>query len=209
MITVDELIAFEKDIESIYKSGTIRGPIHLRNGNEQQLINIFKNIHSQDFVFATWANHLICLCHGVPKERLKAEILAGRSMSLSFAENCLYTSAIVGGICSIATGAAYGIKLRQQHQRVWAFIGDMTLMCGIAQESIRYSFNHKLPITWIIEDNGKSVDTPTTLVWNRDCESEVNQIVKNQYSQDNSTNIIYYKYNLTYPHSGIGKFISF
>ena len=33
-----DLIDFEEDIASIYEQGTIRAPIHLRSGNESQLI---------------------------------------------------------------------------------------------------------------------------------------------------------------------------
>ena len=39
----EELIIFEKDIADLYKQGLIRGPIHLRDGNEDILIEIFKN----------------------------------------------------------------------------------------------------------------------------------------------------------------------
>ena len=38
-----DLIDFEEDIASIYEQGIIRAPIHLRSGNESQLVDIFKN----------------------------------------------------------------------------------------------------------------------------------------------------------------------
>ena len=37
-----DLINFEDDIISHWENGEIRGPIHLSNGNEKQLIEIFK-----------------------------------------------------------------------------------------------------------------------------------------------------------------------
>ena len=40
-MTPQELIDFEKEIEEIYESGQIRGPVHLRNGNEKELIEIY------------------------------------------------------------------------------------------------------------------------------------------------------------------------
>ena len=36
-----DLIDFEEDIASIYEQGIIRAPIHLRSGNESQLVDIF------------------------------------------------------------------------------------------------------------------------------------------------------------------------
>lgn len=201
-MTVEELIAFEKDIEAIYKTGVIRGPIHLRDGNEQQLIDIFKNIHAGDFVFTTWANHLEALLHGIPPEKVKQEILAGRSMSMNFKEHNFYTSAIVGGICPIAVGTAMGIKMRGQRQHVWCFIGDMTFFTGIAQESILYAQNFNLPITFVVADNFKSVGTVTRDAWGKSC-AEI-------FGEPRiRPNLQYYSYALTRPHSGIGQFISF
>ena len=40
----EQIVDFEKDIQNCYEDGEIRGPIHLRDGNEQQLIDIFKNV---------------------------------------------------------------------------------------------------------------------------------------------------------------------
>ena len=42
-----ELIAFEDDIISHWENGEIRGPIHLSNGNEEQLIKIIKHITNE------------------------------------------------------------------------------------------------------------------------------------------------------------------
>ena len=53
-----DLINFEEDIASIYETGKIRAPIHLRSGNEAQLVEIFKDIKVEDYVYSTWASHL-------------------------------------------------------------------------------------------------------------------------------------------------------
>lgn len=210
MITAQELIDFEKDIEAIYKEGKIRGPIHLRDGNEQKLIDIFQHIHGQDFVFATWSNHHHALCHGIPPEKVKAEILAGRSMSMQFAEHNFYTSAIVGGICPIALGVAKGIKLRRQRQHVWCFIGDMSFFTGIMQESLTYAQNFDLPITFVVEDNAKSVGTPTEHAWGKTCERKISRYLNDDegYIIKNSK-LIYFEYKLSYAHSGIGSWVEF
>src|SRR5688500_8752557 len=87
------LIEFENEIAEIYKTGVIRGPIHLRGGNEKQLIQIFKHIKKDDIVLATWANHLEALLHGVPRDKVKKRILEGHSMAMNFVEHNFYTSA--------------------------------------------------------------------------------------------------------------------
>ena len=160
-----DLIDFDEDIASIYEQGIIRAPIHLRSGNESQLVDIFKNINVEDYVFSTWASHLHCLLKGVPKEQVKEAILQGRSITLNFPEYNLYSSAIVGGTPSIAVGTAYAIKKEKKKGRVYCFLGDMGFHTGIAYESIKYAVGHRLPITFVIEDNGKSVGTPTLNAW--------------------------------------------
>src|SRR5688572_6991737 len=102
-----ELQDFENEIADTYQTGVIKGPIHLRDGNEESLIEIFQSIKPTDYKFATWANHLEALLSGVPKEDVKARILEGRSMAMNFPNYRFYTSAIVGGICPIGVGVAW------------------------------------------------------------------------------------------------------
>lgn len=203
-----QLIDFEKDIAEIYKTGAIKGPIHLRDGNEQVLLDIFNYIYDGDYVFSTWANHLHALLKGVPPEKVKARILEGESMAMNFPEYNFYTSAIVGGICPIATGVAGALKAQKKKNRVFAFIGDMTFLTGIANECIRYSINHDLPITWIVEDNNKSVDTPTNEAWGDYAYVEYLHLY-NMAKETQNCKITYYKFKSTWPHSGVGQFVSF
>ena len=51
--TVESLKAFELDIADEFNAGHIRAPIHLEGGNEQQLLDIFKDIKNDDWVFVT------------------------------------------------------------------------------------------------------------------------------------------------------------
>ena len=55
--TKEDLIQFEELIVSHWENAKIRGPVHLSNGNEDQLIEIFKRIRTTDWVFSTWRSH--------------------------------------------------------------------------------------------------------------------------------------------------------
>ena len=57
----------------------------------------------------------------------------------------------------IAVGMALSFKRKKSKNKVYCFIGEMTSETGIAHECIKYSRNKKLPIHFIVEDNGKSV----------------------------------------------------
>ena len=209
-LTAEDLISFEEEIAEIYKTGVIKGPIHLRGGNEQQLIHIFKDIKEEDYVLATWANHLEALLFGIPKEKIKQRILDGHSMAMNFSEYNFYTSAIVNGISPIGLGLAWAIKQKKEDRKVNICIGDMCFQSGLTLEAIRYSINFDLPCRWIIADNNLSVDTPTEVAWGgylrklyRYFENEI------YYNQCKNVGIKYYSYKNNYSHSGVGTFVSF
>jgi TPP-dependent pyruvate/acetoin dehydrogenase alpha subunit len=203
MLTKEELIEFEVEMAACFDAAMIRAPVHLYHGNEKQMIDIFKkhNIGPDDWVLGSWRSHYQCLLKGVPKDQLKAAILQGRSISLCFKEYRVLCSGIVTGVLPIATGLALDIKRKGTPNKVYCFMGDMTSETGVAHECIKYSRNHKLPIHFIIEDNGKSVCTDTRATWGQE---------KLTYEGVNDEYITYYKYSLDkYPHAGAGKRVQF
>jgi pyruvate dehydrogenase E1 component alpha subunit len=177
-MNVQELKDFEDDIAKEFELGHIKAPVHLHGGNEEQLIDIFKHIRPSDWVCSTHRSHYHALLKGVPLELVREEILKGHSITLNFKDYRFITSAIVGGIIPIAIGLALA------GERVWCFVGDMASETGIFHESIKYATGQGLPITFVVEDNGFSVDTPTNKVWR-------------------------YSYQRKYPHQGSGKFVQF
>ena len=198
--TKQELIDFELDIADIFNSGLIKAPIHLYSGNEDQMIDIFKNINEDDWLFCSWRSHYQCLLKGVPPNLLKQDIINGKSITLCYPEFNIYSSAIVTGNIPIATGTAFDIKRKGGDNHVWCFVGDMTSETGTFYENHKYAVNHNLPITYVVEDNGKSVCSDTLAVWN---------IEELTYSRKDLPKVIYYKYETKYPHAGSGKRIQF
>ena len=196
----EELIKFESEIAELFNLGKIRAPIHLYHGNEEQIINIFKKIKKNDWVFCSWRSHYQCLLKGVPKKNIKEEILSGRSISLCFPKYNIYSSAMVGGSIPIAVGTAMSLKRKNSENKVFCFMGEMTSETGIAHECVKYSRNFKLPIHFIVEDNEKSVCTDTRKAWNQK---------KLSYEGSNDEYVTYYHYKLKYPHAGAGKRVQF
>jgi pyruvate dehydrogenase E1 component alpha subunit len=201
LLTKEELVSFEEKIAGYFNEALIRAPIHLYNGNEEKIIDIFKIINEEDWVLCSWRSHYQCLLKGVPPERLVKDILAGKSISLCYKEYKILSSGIVTGIIPIATGIALDIKRNGGTNKVYCFMGDMTSETGIAHECIKYSKNFKLPIHFIVEDNSKSVCTITAKTWGKD---------KLTYEGTSDDYVTYYKYDLSkYPHAGSGKRIQF
>lgn len=198
--TPDELIKFEENIANLFNNAKIRAPIHLYFGNEKEIIEVFKKVKEEDWVMCSWRSHYQCLLKGVPPKELEEEIVAGRSISLCFPKQRIVSSAIVGGILPIAIGVAMGIKRKGGKNMVHCFLGEMTSETGIFHECIKYATNHKLPIRFIIEDNGKSVCTDTRTTWNQS---------KLTYEDGKHPLVTYYKYQTKYPHAGAGVRVQF
>ena len=190
-----KLIDFELRVKDVYEKGKIHAPVHLSGNNEDQLINIFKNISSEDWVFTSWRNHYHALLHGFDEDELFDLILEGRSMSINSVKNKFYSSSIVAGSLPIALGTALSIKLRKETNKVWCFIGDMTFETGCFHECYKYSRNNQLPLEFVIEDNNMSTNTPTDETW----------IKKSNVPED----VYYYKYERLYPHHGTGSWVLF
>jgi len=199
-LTKEELIAFESDIADEFNASKIRAPVHLYFGNEDALIDIFKDVRDDDWVLCSWRSHYQCLLKGVPPDEVKREIMEGRSISLCFPKYRIVSSAIVGGVLPIATGIALSIKRAGGTNRVFCFMGEMTAETGIAHECVKYARNHELPIQFIVEDNGKSVCTDTREAWAQP---------KLSYEDNTDPRVTYYRYETKYPHAGAGKRVQF
>lgn len=194
--TKEELIAFETDIAECFNKGMIKAPVHLSNGNEDKLIEIFdKNVNDGDWVMCSWRSHYQCLLHGVPPDKLKQSILDGKSITLSFPKYRVLSSAIVGGILPIATGVALGLKRQNSNNKVIVFVGDMTSMTGVFNECYVYAKNFGLPIIFVVENNGLSVCTDTLKSWGT-----------TYFTPKGDT---YFDYKSKWPHAGAGQRIQF
>lgn len=219
--TPERLIAFESKVAAAFERKEIRGPIHLcSDGQAEPLLEVFKMIRPEDWVFATWRNHWHALLKGVPEDELFAAICAGRSMYFCSARHRVLCSAIVGGILPIALGVAMGIKRAKEecpecqgtgevegnplvsptvpcpadHPRVWVFIGDMARRTGLFHEFAQYATGHGLNIRVIEEDNGYSTNANTEELWGGP-----------MYQYET----IRYGYVRNRPHTGIGRNITF
>ena len=198
--TTQKLQEFETQIAEIFNTGGIKAPVHLSDGNEAALIEIFEEVKPEDWVFCSWRSHYQCLLKGVPPQEVLDEIVVGHSISLGFPEYRVFSSAIVGGQVPIAVGAAKAEKMKGTGFHVWCFLGDMTSETGVAQTSIRYAETHDLPITFVIEDNGVSVLTETREVW-------ASKTLR--FNERESSKVRSFSYKSKYPHAGAGVRVQF
>ncbi|MBS3903026.1 MAG: hypothetical protein KGZ30_01470 [Anaplasmataceae bacterium] len=191
------LIQFETDLAEIWNDGKIKAPVHLSDGNEDQLIEVFKKIKKTDWVFSTHRSHYHALLHGIDPDWLREEIVEhGNSITICNPDHHFYSSGIVGGTTPIALGVALGLKRQKSPDHVWLFVGDMAALGGSFHEALLYAERNDLPITFVIEDNRYSTNTPTDKAWGEE-KPKGNRVVR------------YVCERGKYPHYGSGKWVNF
>lgn len=231
MKTIQELKEFEDWVVNEYHKGNIRSPVHLAGSKddvqEKNLIEIFKEINPQDWIFATYRSHYHALLKGIPEGWLKQWVKDNKSMHVMNKEHNFVTTAIVGAQISQAVGCAIAIKrefekdqdsldaiICAEHKlnrcrdclmpHVWVFCGDMAASLGNFKDCYLYSVLNDLPITFVIEDNGLSTDTPTGRAWTNDTDDFIDLDL-----QEDSKYLRYFKYERIHPHYGTGKRVDF
>ena len=69
-----------------------------------------------------------------------------------------HASAILGGLIGVSTGTAYALKLDNSKAISVCCIGDAATEQGVFWESLIFSALNSLPVCFVCENNGKSVD---------------------------------------------------
>lgn len=146
--------------------------VHLCLGQEEGPQALSEVARPQDWVFSTHRSHGHYLAKGGNPEKLLAEIEGredgingGFSGSQSFCDKGIrfHSTAIVGGLVGVATGAALAAKLSRFDELVYCFVGDAATEQGIFWEAANFSALHKLAILFVVENNGLSVHASLNL----------------------------------------------
>ncbi len=192
------MIDFENQTKTDWEAGDLPCLLHLAGGNEEQLVEIFKEIRPGDWIFSTHRNHYHALLAGVPTDTVREKINNGDSMFVYSKEHNFFCSAVLAGCCGIAAGIAWAIRNDPEfsflsHPWVYCFIGDGGEEQGHFYEAAMFVEANDLPCTFIIEDNNRSVDTP------RDARRGDAKGLEHIFKC-----VRRYHYEPTYPHAGSG-----
>ena len=191
--TKKELVEFEKKIAAHWENGDLPYLIHLSGGNEEFLIELFRDdIKAGDWIFSTHRNHHHALLSGIKADKLEQMILDGQSMFVYDKKQNFLTSSILAGTACIAAGVAYALKMEGSKSWVWCFLGDGAEEQGHFYEAMMMVEGHDLPLMFIIEDNGRSVD------------SSLEDRRPTRYEFELPSCVIRNRYEATYPHAGNG-----
>ena len=162
---------FEERVKRSFEEhpGVIRGHTHLADGAEASIVGSLAAIGEGDQLMATYRCHGYPIVLGTDPKAIMAEIYGrrdglcggyGGSMHLADPERgFLGTSGIVGQGIPQATGVAWAAQLRKQGQVVLCFFGDGASKQGAFHESLNLASLWKLPVVYVMENNGYNVAT--------------------------------------------------
>ena len=163
----------EEKIAELYSEQQMRCPVHLCIGQEAIAAGVCVNLLKKDYLFSSHRSHGHYLAKGGDLKQMLAEIYGkltgcskgkGGSMHLvDLSVGVLGTTPIVAGIIPIATGAAFGTKMKGEDNVTVAFFGDAATEEGVFFESLNFASLKKLPVLFVCENNFFSVYSPLSV----------------------------------------------
>ena len=164
---IKKVRAFENRL--LDNMGDVFVPVHLCLGQESVPADLHEFLRPEDWLFSTHRNHGHYLAKGGSEQKLYDEIKGlpsglnggfSGSQGISDPSINFHASAIVGGLVGAAAGAAYALKMDKSRAIVVCCMGDGGTEAGVFWETLNWSALNKLPIAFICENNGMSVDSP-------------------------------------------------
>jgi pyruvate dehydrogenase E1 component alpha subunit len=160
---------FEERAARAYTEALIGGYCHLNLGEEAAVVGLMAALRSTDYLFTNYREHGYAIMRGIDPKRVMAELYGrvdgvskgwGGSMHMfDITHRLLGGYGIVGGQLPLATGAALAIDYRGGDEVVMCTLGDGTTAIGAFHESLNIAALWKLPIVFVIINNGLGMGT--------------------------------------------------
>ena len=161
---------FEERAGQLYGLGLIGGFCHLYIGQEAVAVGLQSALDGdKDSVITGYRDHGHMLAYGIDPNVIMAELTGrgagiskgkGGSMHMFSVEHKFYGGhGIVGAQVALGTGLAFAHKYREDGGVCMAYFGDGAANQGQVYESFNMAALWKLPIIFVIENNGYAMGT--------------------------------------------------
>ncbi len=161
---------FEEEARRLYTERKFGGFLHLYIGQEAVAVGAMSVLEPQDMVMTAYRCHGLYLAKGGDPKAGMAELLGkatgcaqGRGGSMHFYDvkrNFFGGWGIVGGHVPVAAGLAFASKYMGLDGVALCFLGDGAINIGPFHEGLSLAALWKLPVVYIIENNGFAMGTP-------------------------------------------------
>jgi len=160
---------FEEKAGQLYGMGLIGGFCHLYIGQEAVVVGIQSALEAKDSVITAYRDHGHMLACGMDANGVMAELTGriggyskgkGGSMHMFSRDKKFYGGhGIVGATAPLGAGLAFAHKYRNDGGITTAYYGDGAANQGQIYEAYNMASLWKLPVIFIIENNGYSMGT--------------------------------------------------
>ena len=148
-----------------------RGWIHIPAHGHESLAAIAQCLEPNDLLFLYYRDRALMQARGVTTLEMARDHLATASSSTGGRMMPVHGSYRQLGIfppvtptasqCLPAVGAAWGFRLVNARSVVLCTIGDASTRQGEFYEAVAFAVQEKLPVVFVVEDNGYGISTPT------------------------------------------------
>ena len=162
--------AFEDRICSLWGQGGVIEMPHGSQGQEAIAVGACYGLRREDQVMPSLRTRGAFLVKGIPTRVHMAGVWAkvtgaarGKSTAHHMTDpSCgvLLGTGIIGSDITVAVGAALSFKLRGQDNVVVDFFGDGASQRGDFHEGLNFAGNFRLPVVFVLENNGYAEYTP-------------------------------------------------
>jgi len=160
---------FEDMTSALYIQQKIRGFLHLYNGQEAVLAGSLLAMEPGDKMITAYRNHVQPIGLGVDPRKIMAELLGkvdgtsrgkGGSMHMFSKEHNFFGGhGIVGGQIPLGAGMAFADKYLDKKHVTLCYMGDGAVRQGSLHETFNMAMLWKLPVVFIVENNGYAMGT--------------------------------------------------
>ena len=167
-----EIRFFEEAIERLFLEGRIMGTAHTCIGQEAVAVGVAAALLPQDAMTATHRGHGHFLARGADPGRALAELFGretgysrgrgGSQMMMDPAIGFYGANGITGGSIPFAAGLALDAQMRGSDRVTVCLFGDGASNQGVFHETLNMASLWKLPVMFIVENNGYAMSTPVS-----------------------------------------------
>ncbi len=163
---------FEEAIERLFLEGRIMGTAHTCIGQEAVAVGVAAALEPRDAMTTTHRGHGHFLARGADAGRAMAELFGretgyshgrgGSQMMMDPSIGFYGANGITGGSIPFATGLGLDAQLKGSGRVTVCFFGDGASNQGVFHESLNIAALWKLPVLYVVENNGYAMSTSTS-----------------------------------------------
>jgi len=160
---------FEEKAAQLYGQQKIKGFCHLYIGQEAVVAGTMSALKKEDKIITAYRDHAHALACGIPAREVMAELYGkvtgcskgkGGSMHMFSKEHNFFGGhGIVGGQIPLGAGIAFADQYRGGDQVTVCYFGDGAARQGALHETFNMAMLWKLPVIFVIENNGYAMGT--------------------------------------------------